>query len=358
MFSLFVDEIGVNYTRKADADHLLKSLWEDYDITEDWTEEKYLSLTLKWDYVNRNVSVSMPGYVKAALLKFQHKATTKPQDSSHRWNQPTYGAKTQYSDTEKADLVDAKYTLYVQQVCGTFLYYAIAVDQTMLAALNSISAAQANATTTTMGDIAWLLNYTATHPDATIHYHASNMILHISSDASYLCEERARSRSGGHFFLANRLVKNGDKPPTLPTNNGAIHTLCQIINTVMSSAVEADIGATFLNAKDDLPIRTTLKELGHPQPPTPMQVDNTTAVGFENNTINNKRSKAIDMRFYCIRYLTHQGQFKIYWVPGSTNLGDYHTKHHSPSHHRLMRPHLLHNKPHVQLSNLVAMHLL
>ena len=102
--------------------------------------------------------------------------------------------------------MDAKSTLYVQQVCGIFLYYAIAVDPTMLEALNAISTAQANATITTMGDIVWLLNYVATHPDATINYHASDMIIHVSRDASYLGEERARSRSGGHFFLANRLA--------------------------------------------------------------------------------------------------------------------------------------------------------
>ena len=106
----------------------------------------------------------------------------------------------------------------------------------MLAALNTISAAHANATTTTMGDIVWILNYAATHPDATIHYHVSDMILHVTSDAYYLCEEQARSRAGGHFFLANRLVKNGDKTPALPTNNSAVHTLCQIIKTIMSSA--------------------------------------------------------------------------------------------------------------------------
>ena len=109
----------------------------------------------------------------------------------------------------------------------------------MLAALNAISAAQANATTTTMEDIVWLLNYAANHPDATINYHASDMILHVASNASYLCEEQARSRAGGHFFLANRLVEDGNKPPTLPANNGAIHTLCQIIKTVMYSAAEA-----------------------------------------------------------------------------------------------------------------------
>ena len=135
----------------------------------------------------------MPGYIEAALLKFQREATTKPQGAPHRWNQPTYGAKTQYADTDKADLVDANTTLYVQQVCGTFLYYSITVHQTMLVALKPISTAQANTTTTTVEDIVWILNYAVTHPEATINYQASNMILHVARDASYLCEEIARS---------------------------------------------------------------------------------------------------------------------------------------------------------------------
>ena len=81
----------------------------------------------------------MPVYVQADLLKFQNEATTKPQDVPHWWNQPTYGANNQYDDTDNADLVDAQSTLYVQQVCGIFLYYAILVDQIMLVALNAIA---------------------------------------------------------------------------------------------------------------------------------------------------------------------------------------------------------------------------
>ena len=84
---------------------------------------------------------------------------------------------------------------------------------------------------------------------------------------------------------------------TLPTNNIPIHTLCKIIKTVMSSATETKIGATFLNTKDALPIQTTLEELKHHQPPNPMQVDNTAAVAFSNSIIKHKRSKSIDMHF-------------------------------------------------------------
>ena len=63
------------------------------------------------------------------------------------------------------------------------------------------------------------------------------------------------------IFPHHRLVNNCNKPLTLPTNNGAIHTLYQLIKTVMSVAAEAKIGTTFLNTKDALPIRTTLEEL-------------------------------------------------------------------------------------------------
>ncbi len=110
----------------------------------------------------------------------------------------------------------------------------------------------------------------------------------------------------------------------------------------MGPAAEAKIGASYVNGQEAIPIRNTLEELGHPQPPTPMQVDNTTAVGFANGTIKQKGSKAIDMRFYWIQDRTRQGQFLIYWRPGADNLANYHTKHHSAAHHRLMRPKFLH----------------
>ena len=104
----------------------------------------------------------------------------------------------------------------------------------------------------------------------------------------------------------------------------------------MGPAAKAEIGAAYINGQEAVPIRTLLRELGHPQPATPIQVNKSTADGFANDTIKQKRSKAIDMRFYWIRDCTIQGQFLIYWQPGITNLGDYHTKHHSPAYHHLM----------------------
>ena len=76
----------------------------------------------------------------------------------------------------------------VQKILGKLLYYSIAVNPTMLTALGSIAAQQAKGTEKTYADTIWLLNYTASHPNAKIRYTASDMILHIHNDASYFSE--------------------------------------------------------------------------------------------------------------------------------------------------------------------------
>jgi predicted transposase YdaD len=77
--------------------------------------------------------------------------------------------------------------------------------------------------------------------------------------------------------------------------------------------------------------------MSHPQAATPIQTDNACAAGIANETVKQRRSKAIDMRFYWIRYRIKQGQFIIHWCAGKDNLADYFTKHHSQAHQKLMR---------------------
>ena len=82
--------------------------------------------------------------------------------------------------------------------------------------------------------------------------------------------------------------------------------------------------------------------MGHAQPPTPVQVDNSTALGIATRTIKQRKSKEMDMRFYWIRDRRNQDQFNIYWKHGSTNRGDYFKKHFPPAHHSTVRPSYLH----------------
>ena len=84
------------------------------------------------------------------------------------------------------------------------------------------------------------------------------------------------------------------------TINGAFHVVCQIIKSVMFSGAEVEIGAGYIDTRELLPCCVAAIKIGHPRPPTPIQVDNSTAVGFFNKAIKQKISKAIDMRFYWI----------------------------------------------------------
>jgi hypothetical protein len=115
------------------------------------------------------------------------------------------------------------------------------------------------------------------------------MILNIHSNASYLSVSNARSRLGGLFFL-------GNKAPEQETINGSILNVAVVIKNVVASAAKSEVGACFHNAQRRAPLRVTLTELGHTQPPTPLRTDNSTAYGIANEMIKQKRSKVMDMR--------------------------------------------------------------
>ncbi len=93
------------------------------------------------------------------------------------------------------------------------MYYAQAVDSTILTTLSSIASKQVQPTKKTMDKIKQLLDYCASQEEAIITYHTSKMILAIHSDAGYCNKKKSRSRASGHFFLSN----NANSPP----NNGA-----------------------------------------------------------------------------------------------------------------------------------------
>ena len=66
----------------------------------------------------------------------------------------------------------------------------------------------------------------------------------------------------------------------------------------MSSATEAELAALYIMAREAVYIRIILEELGHKQPPTPLQTDNSMAEGVVNGKVQPKRTKAMDMRLH------------------------------------------------------------
>ena len=330
-FTLIVDDFGVKYVGKDNINHLIQVLEEHYEITKDWEGLKYGGINMDWDYTKRVVHLSMPNYVTNALQRFAHEFPKKPQHQPHQHAVPAYGQKIQYAkNDDTSQPLSTEEKRFVQQVLGTFLFYGRAIDGTMLTALSTIASFQATPTQETMKKTKLFLDYAATHPDAVLTYRKSDMVLAVHSDASYLTEPQARSRAGGHHYLSSDVE--------LPPNNGAVLNIAQIIKAVMSSAAEAEIGALFINAREAIPARMALIEMGHKQPKTPIQTDNTTALGVVNRNLQPRRTKAMDMRFHWLRDRAAQAMFRFFWQPGKTNWGDYWTKHHCSAHHQQMRP--------------------
>ena len=211
--NICVDDFGVKYTRKEDVDYLCKALTANtnpetgkpmFEITVDHEGKRFCGLFMDWDYEKRLVHCSaIPGYVATALKGFKHSKPAKPQHQPYPHNPKQYGAKAQYAEPEdtspKLSKEDKK---FIQEVTGTFLFYARAVDPSMLVALGSLASEQADPTERTMQKCMQFLDYAATQEDAVITYRKSNIVLAIHSDALYLSEPKARSRAGGHFFLS------------------------------------------------------------------------------------------------------------------------------------------------------------
>eukprot|EP00957_Ditylum_brightwellii_P123925 9446123-Ditylum_brightwellii.AAC.1 len=125
----------------------------------------------------------------------------------------------------------------VRDIVITLLHYLQAVDPTIAAALSTIASQQASATKKTKEVCHWLLDYVAMHPNAAVQFMASDIILVVHSDVSYLSKSNARSQVAGHFYLAAKNDKD--------YNNGAIITLSTIIQHVMALALEAKLAVLF-----------------------------------------------------------------------------------------------------------------
>jgi hypothetical protein len=158
-------------------------------------------------------------------LKYTHATSSRPQHCPDSPEPKKYG-----SEAQAALPIDAlrplgeKEIKAVQKIVGSILYYARAVDMTVLMALSTIASEQMKGTQQTMEKVLQVLDYLAIHPDATIRFRATDMVMNIHLDASYLSAPNSRSRACRHFSLG-WLPVDGE-PIRL---NGAFHMLCSIL---------------------------------------------------------------------------------------------------------------------------------
>ena len=115
---------------------------------------------------NHTCDLSMPGYIKNALHKFQHPTPKQTQDNPYPATAKQHGMKVQLTDpintSTPLPLHEVK---CLQQIIGTFLFYGRAVDPTILTALSKLSSNHAMATEATKHACHQFLDYCASHPD-------------------------------------------------------------------------------------------------------------------------------------------------------------------------------------------------
>jgi hypothetical protein len=150
-FTLVVDDFGVKYVGNEHAQHLVDALKKYYKLTEDWKGDLYCGITLDWDYDNRTLEISLPGYINKVLQRFEHKHPSKPQNCTFQPNPRKYGKDAQDPlPPDNSELLDLNGIRKVQQVFGALLFYARAVDNTLLPGLSAIASEQAQATKVTL----------------------------------------------------------------------------------------------------------------------------------------------------------------------------------------------------------------
>ena len=139
-FCLTVDDFGIKYFGKENAKYLIDVLKKYYKMEVDWGGTLCCGITLDWHYVKGYVDISMPGYINKQLVKYKHPPPKRRQDCPYEPHPIKYGKQSDSVVHEKiSPPLSTAEQKYVQGVIGSFLYYAGAVDLTILTALSAIA---------------------------------------------------------------------------------------------------------------------------------------------------------------------------------------------------------------------------
>ena len=120
-FTLVVDDFGIKYVGQENLDHLLMALRKHYEVSLDEEGSLYCGITLEWDYKNRTLDISMPGYVEKQLIKYKHDSPKRPQHNLWEPRPIKYGAAAQETDPkDTSPPLDDMGVKFIQQMLGSF----------------------------------------------------------------------------------------------------------------------------------------------------------------------------------------------------------------------------------------------
>ena len=122
------------------------------------------------------------GYINKTLTKYQHPKPVSPQHDPYKAAPIQYGARVQRVEVDTTQPLTPKVIKRIHDIVSTLMYYAQAVNPTLLASLSAIAACQSNGTRAVADACHQLFDYVATHPNAGIQYNSCDMILSVHTD--------------------------------------------------------------------------------------------------------------------------------------------------------------------------------
>ncbi len=177
-FCLIVDDLGIEYVGIKHFNHLLAVLQRYCQVQTNMAGDKIVGLNVQWDFPSQGVCIDMKAYVINLLLSLNWPMPKDPQLLPFIATLIAYGQKTQYiPDKNTLASLLPECIKRIQKVIRSLLYYAQAVNNKLLVALNAINARQAKATIHTEQLVEMLLNHIVTYPNGGIVYRASDMVL-------------------------------------------------------------------------------------------------------------------------------------------------------------------------------------
>jgi hypothetical protein len=139
-FCLIIGNFGVKYIGQEHFNYLLGILKEFHGVQYNVAGNKFVG-NIEWNYPASHCRISMPCYISMLLLKFKHPHPAKPRLSPYKCLPIAFGAKSHIKpDPDSLELLNASRKCPMQEIVGSLLYYARAVDNKLLVALSAIAA--------------------------------------------------------------------------------------------------------------------------------------------------------------------------------------------------------------------------
>ena len=128
----------------------------------------------------------MPNYFSTSITRLCPDGPPRPSKTPDIYLPPKYGAPNLGPTVDTSPLVSVADKQFIMELVSTFFFYARMVDHTMLPAVTFISKKQSAPTEQTLSAAHMLLRYEVSHPNQSVMFKASDMVLKVISGGSHL----------------------------------------------------------------------------------------------------------------------------------------------------------------------------